>query len=172
MIILLDGSKGAGKTSVGALLIKEINDASILSLDIERRALPNKEKSRTELNTEAFEIIMEKARDLLGGGHNIIVDCGLLKERIQRFEDLSWETHTKLYKFFLKASHDTLLGRVRSRDRMHGNDTNVERFEEVYKIVHDKDFSDFIVIDTDELSAEDVARAIIKEIQRPIPGLC
>ena len=64
MIILLDGSKGAGKTSVGALLIKEINDASILSLDIERRALPDKEKSRTELNKEAFEIIMRKGISL------------------------------------------------------------------------------------------------------------
>ena len=52
MIILLDGSKGAGKTSVGALLVEELNDSSILSLDIERRALPDKEKSRTELNKE------------------------------------------------------------------------------------------------------------------------
>lgn len=164
MIILLDGSKGAGKTSVGAFLIKEINNASILSLDIERRALPNKEKTRTELNREAFEIIIKKARELLKDDHALVVDCGLLKERIQRFEDLSQETHTKLYKFFLKASHDTLLERVLSRDRMHGNDTNVERFEEVYKIVHDKNFSDFIVIDTDTLNVEDVARAIIKEI--------
>jgi predicted kinase len=164
MIILLDGSKGAGKTSVAAFLIKEINDASILSLDIERRALPDKEKSRTELNKEAFEIIMRKGISLLGDGHSIVVDCGLTKERVQRFEDLARDAHTKLYKFFLKALHDTLLERVRSRDRMHGNDTNVERFEEVFKIVHDKDFSDFIMIDTDELSAENVAGAIIKKI--------
>jgi len=164
MIILLDGSKGAGKTSVGALLIKEINDASILSLDIERRALPDKEKSRTELNKEAFEIIMKKAITLLSGGHNIVVDCGLTKERVQRFESLSRETSTKLYRFFLKASHDILLERVRSRDRVYGNDTNVERFEEVYKIVHDKDFADSAIIDTDTLSVEDVAKAIIKTI--------
>jgi len=166
MIILLDGSKGAGKTSVGALLIKEINDASILSLDIERRALPDKEKSRTELNKEAFEIIMRKGISLLGDGHSVIVDCGLTKERVQRFEDLARDAHTKLYKFFLKASHDTLLERVRSRDRIHGGDTNVERFEEVFKIVHDKDLKDFIVIETDRLSAEDVANAIIKVVAK------
>lgn len=57
MIILLDGSKGAGKTSVGALLVEKINDVSVLSLDIERRALPNKEKSRTELNKDAFKLL-------------------------------------------------------------------------------------------------------------------
>src|ERR1700730_2992594 len=102
MIILLDGSKGAGKTSIGTLLVKEMYDVSMLSLDIERRALPNKEKSRTELNREAFEIIIEKAKKLLEESHNIVVDCGLLEERIKRFEDLSREKSTKLYKFFLK----------------------------------------------------------------------
>jgi len=131
MIILLDGPKGAGKTSVSALLAKGMHDLSVLSLDVERRALPDKGKGRTELNKEAFEIIIKKAKNLLGGGHNIVVDCGLLKERIQRFDGLSQENDTKLYKFFLKASHDSLLGRVRSRDRASGNDTNVERFEEV-----------------------------------------
>jgi predicted kinase len=162
MIILLDGSKGAGKTSVGALLIKELNDAFILSLDIERRALPDKAKSRTELNKKAFEIIMKKAITLLSEGHGIVVDCGLTNERVQGFEELSRETHTKLYKFFLKASHDTLLERVRSRDRAGGGNTDVERFEDVYKIVHDKDFKDYITIETDALSVEQVAKTIIK----------
>ena len=164
MIILLDGSKVAGKTSVGALLIKELSDAFILSLDIERRALPDKEKSRTELNKEAFEIIMKKAITLLSDGHSIVVDCGLSKERVQRFEDLSRDAHTKLSKFFLKASHDTLLERVRSRDRAGGGNTDVERFEEVFKIVHDKEFKDFIIIETDELSVVEVAKTIIKAI--------
>jgi len=162
MIILLDGPKGAGKTSVAALLVKEINDASLLSLDIERRSLPDKEKNRAKLNRQAFEIIIEKARDLLSASHNIIVDCGLIKERTRLFEELSREHHAKLYKFFLKASHDTLLERVRARDRILSKDTNIERFEETYKIVHDKDLADFTIIDSDTLSAEDVARAIIR----------
>ena len=164
MIILLDGSKGAGKTSVSALLVEKINNLSVLSLDVERRALPNKAKSRTELNREAFEIIIKKAKILLEEGHNIVVDCGLLTERIKRFDDLSQEKSAKLYKFFLKASHDSLLERVRSRDRASGNDTNVERFEEVYKIVHNKDFSDFTIIDTDKLSLAEVVRVIIEAL--------
>jgi predicted kinase len=166
MIILLDGSKGAGKTSVATLLTKKIKNSSILSLDIERRALPDKEKSRTELNKEAFEILVEKAMTLLSETHTIIVDCGLIPERIKRFEELSRETHIKLYKFFLKASHNTLLDRVRSRDRTRGGTTNVERFEEVFKIVHDKEFKDFIVIETDVLGVEDVTKTIIKAIGR------
>jgi len=164
MIILLDGSKGAGKTSVGALLVKKMTDVFLLSLDVERRALPDQEQNRTQLNKEAFEIIMDKATAFLRDNHTIIVDCGLTKERVQRFENLSSENHAKLYKFFLKASHDTLLDRVRSRDRVYGRSTNVERFEEVLKIVHDKEFKDFVIIETDMLGVEDVASTIIKTI--------
>lgn len=166
MIILLDGSKGAGKTSVSKILTERLDDLRPLSLDIERRALPNQDKSRTELNKEAFEMITHKARQLLEDGHNIVVDCGLLKERIDFFEQLSHATETKLYKFFLKASRETLLNRVRSRDAVYGNETNVERFDEVFKIVHDKDFDDFTVIETDALSVEEVAAGIIKVLKR------
>jgi hypothetical protein len=94
----------------------------------------------------------------------IVVDCGLLKERVDFFEQLSRDTKTKLYKFFLKASRETLLNRVRSRDAIHGGETNVERFDEVLKIVQDKDFKDFTIIETDTLSLEDVAARIMKAI--------
>jgi predicted kinase len=161
MIILLDGSKGAGKTSIGEMLIERLDDIHPLSLDVERRALADQNKSRTELNAEAFEVIARKARKLLEDGHNIVVDCGLTKERVDFFEQLSRDTKAKLYKFFLTAPRETLLKRVQARDAVHGGETNVERFDEVLKITHSKDFSDFNVIETDSLTLEEVAARIM-----------
>ncbi len=169
------GGRGRNRHGVRTLIIEIIYDGQ-LGVNGNRnkiRGFGNHIKPRignvricTLSNKEAFEIVMRKGISLLGDGHSVIVDCGLTKERVQRFEDLVRDAHTKLYKFFLKASHDTLLERVRSRDRIHGGDTNVERFEEVFKIVHDKDFKDFIVIETDRLSVEDVANAIIKVVAK------
>ena len=71
-----------------------------------------------------------------------------------------------LHKFLLKASYATHLERVRERDRLRNKETDVARFDEVYGIVHDKDFKEFSTIETDNLDLEAVEDCIIAETTR------
>lgn len=166
-IILLDGSKGAGKTTVSNTLIGRLQKTVALSLDVERRALPDRTKPRGEQNKEAFEILFEKAKSHLEKGESVIIDCGLIPERISRFEDLAEETTAKLYKFHLRASYETLLERVRNRDSVKGNPTDEERYKEVFEIIHAKNFEGFQIIDTEKMKPEEIADEITTTMQRP-----
>ena len=161
MLILLDGSKGAGKTSTSNILLENLKNAIYLGLDAERRKLPVENKTRKELNREAFVIILNKVEENLINGKNVIVDCGLTTERVSNFEIITQNTKAKLYKFFLKADKDTLLTRVQNRDLASNRATNIERFNEVYNIIHSKEFDGFEIIETDKLSIEEVASAIL-----------
>lgn len=160
-IILLDGSKGAGKTTTSEILLTLLKDAVYLSVDNERRALPHSDKHITERNKEAFEKIMGKSAQYLNEGKNLIIDCGMIDERIVRIESLAAEKNSRVYKFLLKASYETQLNRVRSRDSAKGKETDEPRFKEVHDIVHAKNFTDFTVIDTDQLNPSEVVDKIL-----------
>ena len=162
MLILLDGPKGAGKSSVSQILADKLDNVICLSLDAERRALPDQGRGRTELNKEAFENIIHKTERFLKENRNLIIDCGLTEERVQRLERVASDGNAQIYKFLLQASRGTLLGRVRMRDSAKNQKTNVERFDEVLKIVHAKEFSNFNIIETDGLSVKEVADRILK----------
>jgi len=163
-IIILDGAKGAGKSSVGEILTQTLDKAVYLSLDNERRSLKSQEQNITERNKEAFENIVDKTRKSIFSENNIIIDCGLTKERLLTLENIASENNAKLYKFFLKAEHATLLNRVRNRDRSRGKNTDVERFNEVHQIIHDKELNGFHIIETDKLDLSKVADVIIKVV--------
>lgn len=160
-IILLDGSKGAGKTTAGEILLQRLPDVVYLSVDIERRALPHSDRHITERNKEAFEKIVEKGAQYLDEGKNLIIDCGLIDERIARIETLAREKNARVYKFLLKASYETQLDRVRSRDNAKGKETDEARFAEVHGVIHSKEFDDFTIIDTDQLNPTEVADKIL-----------
>lgn len=163
-LILLDGSKGAGKTSVSNILVQCLEKTVSLSIDTERHALLNQEKNITELNKEAFEVIFEKIDSQLGKGLSVVVDCGLTEERVSRLESLARSKNVKTYKFFLDAPYEVLLERVRLRDESRGRQTDEKRFEEVFKIIHSKDLSEFLVIRTDILTLEEIAAKIISTL--------
>ena len=165
-MVLLDGSKGAGKTTVGDILAQRLSDSSFLTLDNERRALPPSERSITERNKEAFENLMVKAEQQLDGGMSLIIDCGLTDERVTRITALAATKGLPVHKFLLKASYETQLNRVRARDAAKGNQTDEARFAEVHGIIHSKSLDDFTVIDTDTLAPDTIADAILKAIAR------
>ncbi len=164
MIIVLDGSKGAGKTSVSKILLKEVKDAIFLSFDEERKLFPHT-YGTSGIHEEPFDSIIKKAIEHLKNVRNLIIDCGLTKDRVSELEKIARDYNSKLYKFFLKGSYDTLLERVYLRDKSKGKETNVKRFEEVYNIVHSKEFDDFYTIETDNLNVEKVAGKILEIIE-------
>lgn len=160
-LILLDGSKGAGKTTVSDILRTRLREMVFLSIDEEKHALPNQERTRTELYREAFEVVFKKIEDHLEGGLSVVVDCGLTGERASRLENLARSKNVRIYRFFLDASYEVLLERVRVRDRSRGKQTDEKRFEEVFQIIHSKDLSAVQIIDTSILTSEEVADRVI-----------
>jgi cytidylate kinase len=62
---------------------------------------------------------------------------------------------------FLTAPYEVLVERVRARDVTKGKELNLQRFDEVYKIVMHKDFSQYLVLDTSMLSVTQIAQKIM-----------
>lgn len=166
-IILLDGAKGAGKSTVSNILASRLQETVFLSLDNERRSLTNQQRMRAELNKEAFENIVKKTKMYLKKGQNIVIDCGLNQERVATIDILADEENAQVRRFFLKAPYDILLERVRGRDKAKGTETDEARFQEVFQILHAKDFSGFKVIETVALTPEEISNKIIETLNVP-----
>lgn len=132
-----------------------------MSLDVERRSLPNQQRTRTELNKEAFENVLEKTNIVLEKDFNVVIDCGLTQDRISAIENLATDKNATVYRFLLNAPYEVLLERVQFRDSSKGKTTDEARFEEVFHIVHSKDFDGFQIIETDSSTPEEIATKII-----------
>ncbi len=162
-IIALDGSKGAGKSTLVTELLQRYPQAKEVSLDKERRA-QGYETTSFEINETVFETMKPKIDQLLSAGNDIIVDCGLNDIRINALHQASEKHHARLELVFLTAPYDVLLQRVEERSRSQGRSNNRQRFEEVYKLVNDKDLSDFAVLDSAKLDPKELANAVEKLI--------
>ena len=163
-MLLLDGAKGAGKTTISEILEKQMKGAVFLSLDKERRALSDQQKTRTELNKEAFQNIVTKSKESLRESKSVIIDCGLTEERVAELSELAAEEEIKIHKFHLRASYEVLLERVRARDNTKGKETDEARFQKIFGKVQSKEFCDFHIIETEKLKPEEVVDKIVEAV--------
>jgi len=163
-IILLDGSKGAGKSSVSRMLAEGFGKTTVLSFDEEKGLLKDGEKSKAELSNGAFENIIGKAKEAVSRGENVIIDCGLTAERVPTLDKLALDANASLHKFLLTGSRDELLERVKQRDIATGKTTDVERFDEVYDIIHGKNLDDYVVIETESSSVAEIVQIITDKL--------
>jgi thymidylate kinase len=169
MIIILDGSKGAGKSTTAELLCGQLENSVWLSGDKERRSLLNQEgRTIQERNQEAFEVLLNKCNLLISENKNVVIDCGLIARRVLQIEKVAQEKNVPLYRFFLQATYDIQLKRVRVRDTLKGKETDEDRFDKVHTSIHGKSLTDFITIDTVKNSPEEVVGIILKEIKELI----
>jgi predicted kinase len=164
MILILDGSKGSGKSTTAELLCGQMENVVSLSLDIERCVLANQERPIQERNKEAFDILLKKCAILVSENKNVVIDCGLTAERVPVIEKIANDAHVKVHKFLLKAPYEIQLERVRSRDALKDKETDEDRFEKVHKILYAKTFDGFITIETDKVLPQGVVDIILKNI--------
>ncbi len=163
-LILLDGAKGAGKTTTGEILVERLENVIFLSLDKERRSLPHQERPIQERNKEAFENLKEQMKAHLQKGVSIILDCGLTQTRVIEIDELAVLQNASVHRFFLKAPYPVLLERVKARDRAKGKETDEKRCEEVYGFLKAKDFTGFIILESDVLKPEEIADKIMASL--------
>ncbi len=159
-IIALDGSKGAGKSTLVETFLKESPDTLELSLDKERRALGIVGTS-FEKNKITFKTIEAKLTDAMGERRNVILDCGLYQERIDFLESISAKCNADLHLVFLTAPYEDLINRVKARDKRNERPFNQERFDEVYRVVTDKDYSMFTILDSSKYSPKELSQKLV-----------
>jgi len=164
-IILLDGSKGSGKTTVGKLLEKKILNVDYLSLDEIRRAIPDA-KATAHFNQLAFDELLGKLHRAISEGNIAIIDCGLTKEKLDTLEIAVATLGVKMHKYSLSTSPEILIDRVKQRDLRQGKRTDKERFDYVYKLQQAKEFNDYTTIDTQSSSPDEIVGEIITALNK------
>lgn len=164
-IILLDGSKGAGKSTTAALLREEISDNIFLSLDEIRRAIPNS-MATAEYNQLAYDKLLVQAESAVKEGKNIIIDCGLTEQKLQALEEMVDRMEVPLHKYFLEAPYDVLVQRVKDRDIIDDKTTDEARMKYVHEVVRDKPFTNYTTFDTSMVSTQDIVEKIIQDIKQ------
>lgn len=164
-VIVLDGPKGSGKTTLCDLLKKKLSNTHFFSLDEIRRAIPNA-RATDEYNQMAFDILLQELTQCIKNGNNIVIDCGLTEQKLLALEKTVRGLNVDLYKYALVAPLDILLERVKERDRKSGKETDEKRFQEVYQILQSKDFSGYVILDTESLSPDEIVNKILFSLEK------
>jgi len=161
-VILLDGPKGAGKSTLSELLGKSLN-ISCFGIDKERNLLERTD-SITNDNERAFEAILNKLEAVVGSGKSAVIDCGVTERRLNALESFAKKQGITLYKFSLTAPYRVLRSRVQIRDATRGKTFNAERFNVIYRALRAKSFADFYMIDSERLSQQEMLEAVRSKI--------
>jgi len=159
-IIVLDGAKGAGKSTTSNLLRGELKDYAFLSMDTQRYAISGS-TTNDYYNDIAFKSIVALIRFYLSKNISIVIDSGLKKERLDTLKILSEEFSVKVILVYLSCPKDELWDRVKKRDEERGKVSDKKRFDYVYEIQQSKDFQNHIEIDTFKNNSETVIKNII-----------
>ena len=162
-LILLDGPKGAGKSTLTELLEKNLPNMASFGIDRERNLLERTD-SITNDNERAFEAILNKLDITFSSGRNAVIDCGVTERRLDVLESLVKKHDVSFYKFSLPAPYAVLRSRVETRDKTRGKAFNSERFDVIYEALLAKSFDHFHMLDSDKLSPQEMLEAVRSRI--------
>lgn len=163
-LVLIDGPKGSGKSTLSELLKKNLSNTEFFSLDDERKLLERTD-SRDNDNKRAFQIITEKLERVFGQNKSAVVDCGLSSnERMNILDKISKKYDVKVYKFSLIAHPDILHSRVKERDESRGKVFDKERFDYTFNAQQSKSFDGFQIIDSGKLSPQEIFEIVYSKI--------
>ena len=162
-LILLDGPKGSGKTTLSELLKNNLSNTEFFSLDHERKLL-DRTASIDNDNKRAFQIITDKLRNVFEQKKNAVIDSGISQERLKILEKISEQYSVKLYKFSLIAPYDVLHSRVKERDESRGKNFDKERFDYTFNAQQSKSFDGFSIIDSSKLSPQEMFEIVYSKL--------
>lgn len=97
-LILLDGAKGAGKSTISNLLKDNLNNTAFIGLDLIRHLI-TKSKATDDFNKIAFDIIFLMVNSFLSNGISVVVDSGINKERLNKLREISLNNKASIFMF-------------------------------------------------------------------------
>ena len=158
-LILLDGPKGAGKSTLSGLLEEDLSNTEFFGIDKERNLL-KRTGSIQDDNERAFQAILEKLKTAFKQGKNAVIDCGVTERRLDMLAAIVEEYNIVFYKFSLTAPYNVLRSRVEERAKMKGKGFNLERFDVIHKALQAKSFDNFYMLDSDKLSPQEMLEIV------------
>jgi predicted kinase len=162
-LILLDGPKGSGKSTLSGLLKEHLTETEFFSLDNERKLLERTDSIDND-NKRAFHVITEKLEDTFKQNKNAVIDSGISEERLKILETLANTYDIQIHKFSLIAPYDVLHSRVKERDKSRGKDFDENRFNLTFKGQQSKSFEDYSIIDSSKLSPQEMFEMVRSKI--------
>jgi aminoglycoside phosphotransferase family enzyme/predicted kinase len=128
-LVAVGGLSGTGKTTLAAALAPRLGacpGAVHLGSDLERKALAGtgelerlpESAYAPDARRRIYEVLLSKARMVLGAGQAVIVDAVYAGEEERRaIEAVAAELHVPFRGLWLTAGAETLIGRVKERSR-------------------------------------------------------
>ncbi len=162
-LIILDGARGAGKSTTSALLKEKTENTVFIGLDLIRNLI-TKSKAADDFNAIAFDAIFSVTDSFLSNGVNVVIDSGITKERDKKLKDIASKNGATVHMYYLSAPKEVLWERIQKRGQERGKMPDRERFDYTYGMQQAKDFSGFMEIDTTKNDPEQVAERIYSEV--------
>lgn len=114
MLILITGLPGTGKTTLAREYAAKYG-ALHLNSDLLRRELGLMGHYRPEDKKKVYDALLERAREALSAGKEVVVDSTFFKESIRKpFRTLAAECNARLYWVEVRASERTIRERVQT----------------------------------------------------------
>ncbi len=158
-LIILDGARGAGKSSVSALLKDKVENTSFIGLDLIRNLI-TKSKATDDFNAIAFDVIFSMTDSFLSNGVNVVIDSGITKARDVKLKEIASKNNAVISMYYLSAPKEVLWERIQKRGEERGKMPSRERFDYTFEMQQSKDFSDFTEIDTTKQNPEEISEYI------------
>ena len=162
-LIILDGARGAGKSTVSAILKEKMGNTVFVGLDMIRNLI-TKSKATDDFNTVAFDAIFSLTNSFLSNNVNVVIDSGITKERDKKLKDIALKNNADIFMFYLSAPKEVLWERIQKRGEERKRMPDRERFDYTHSMQQNKDFSEFTEIDTTKFNQEEIADLILSKI--------
>ncbi|MGC8565391.1 MAG: (d)CMP kinase [Thermoplasmata archaeon] len=171
MIIIISGPPGSGKTTVARMLSEKLNYPLVSSGDIFRSMAKEHNmdiesfSKFSERNDYIDREIDDKILKIMKNNGNIIIDSRLAGWFAKR-------NNIDAFKIYLNASREKRLERINRREKTSMDDLVLREKSEIkrYKHIYGIDFKDLsiydLVIDTENLSPEDIVNKILESVKK------
>lgn len=162
-LIILDGARGAGKSTVSTILKEKMENTVFIGLDMIRNLI-TKSKATDDFNTIAFDAIFSISDSFLSNGVNVVIDSGITKERDKKLKEIANRNDADIFMFYLSAPKEVLWERIQKRGEERKRMPDRERFDYTHSMQQAKDFSEFTEIDTTKFNPEEIVNFILSKI--------
>ena len=159
-LIVLDGAKGTGKSTVSLLLQNKLNKTAFIGFDSVRHLIVNA-KASNKNNKIVFDVIISMLNSFLEHDVNVVIDGGLTEERLKIIQKIVQKNNSNLYLYHLWAPREVLWERIQGRAQCKKPDR--ERFDYVYDILNKKNLAEFKEVDTVQNNPETIVEKIYKD---------
>lgn len=161
-LLIIDGMTGAGKTTTAKLLSEEIPRVATIGMDKVKRFISDFERGERD-NSIARDVVFEMTKKYLDHKISVIVEQPFKsKQELERYDELAQKYSLPIYKVQLFANPETAFQRVLNRQENLEIKVPKEHINRNIGLFENKKDEGFMVIDSSNLSSEQVKEKILK----------